>query len=411
MTINLIIYASSLDNLPSIGLDHQNLLNELELQFKIKYFKHTDLEDIPKEEFSVIFLATGGIEQLVAQDIEKLPRPIVLLADGLHNSLASALEISTWLRERGIKNEILHGDINIIKRRLFTLGTNFHAQHRLKQQRIGILGTPTPWLIASDVDYFLAKQRWGIDFINYPLQRVYDIFDSITDDEVSNECTEFLANASACHGSNPQALIRSMRFYKAVKQLCDEDKLDGITLNCYKTLKDIKTTGCVANSLLNSEGIIAGCEGDLQALFTMIMLKSLTGETGFMCNPIRVDIENDKIILGHCSIAINQVNQYIVRDHFSSKNSLSVQGILPLGEATLVKCGGECLDEFFVTSGSIIENTSTGTDSRTEVLFKLDSSASYFLNNPLGNHHVMIRGNFEKEINSFLQTYSCRRVK
>ena len=411
MIINLITYASSLDQMVSLGQDHEKLLTELELRFTINYFKHTELDKIPKEEFSIIFLATGGVEQLVAQDIEKLPRPIVLLADGLHNSLASTLEVSTWLRERGIKNEILHGDINNIKNRLERLGSNFHAQHRLKEQRIGIIGPPTPWLIASSVDYYLAKQRWGINFINIPLQSVYDIFNSISDDEVSEECTTFVAEATACHGSTPQALIRAMRLYKAIKQLCEEEELNAVTLNCYKTLKDIKTTGCLATSLLNNDGILAGCEGDLQALFTMIMLKSLTGETGFMCNPIRVDEGADKIILGHCSIATKQVSHYVVREHFSTKEAPTIQGILPLGEATLIKCGGECLDEFFVSSGSIIENTATEADSRTEILFKLDSSASYFLRNPLGNHHIMIRGNYEKEIDSFLQNYSCRRVR
>ena len=38
----------------------------------------------------------------------------ILLADGMQNSLAAALEISAWLRSRGMKSEILHGELSEI---------------------------------------------------------------------------------------------------------------------------------------------------------------------------------------------------------------------------------------------------------------------------------------------------------
>lgn len=411
MTINLIAYTSSLDQLASSAQDHQKLLNELEIQFSVKYYKHTDLAKIPKDQFSVLFIATGGVEELIAQDVEELPRPIVLLADGLQNSLAAALEASTWLRERGLKNEILHGDIQQIKERILNLAINFHAQQRLKQQRIGVLGAPAPWVIASSVDYYLAKQRWGIEFVNIPLTRIYDTFDKISEDDVSTLCTHFISTAYACNGSTPTALINSMRFYKAVKQICEEEGLTAVTLNCYKTLKDIGVTGCLANALLNDEGIIAGCEGDMQTIFTLVMIKALTGEVGFMCNPSEVDVKENKIVMGHCSIGTKQTSHFVLRNHFLTKNAISIQGILPLGEFTILKCGGECLDKYFVSSGYILQNTEKELSSRTEVLFKMNEDASYFLRNPLSNHHVMIRGNHEGLIQSFLETYSCKRVR
>ena len=143
----------------------------------------------------------------------------------------------------------------------------------------------------------------------------------------------------------------------------------------------------------------------------MLVIKVLTNQVGFMCNPNKIDVNNNKIILGHCSISTNQVKNYILRDHFASTKTISIQGILPLGEATLVKCGGECLDEYFVTSGSILDNTSLEKASRTEVLFKQNTSASYFLRNPLGNHHILVRGDHTETIKNFLEGYSCKRVE
>lgn len=411
MNINLVSYTSTLDKLNQDFQVHQVLLNELELNYSINYFTHAELEHVPLGTFTLIFVATGGVEHLIVKDIEKLPRPIVMLTDGLQNSLPAALETSTWMRQRGIKNEILHGDIAYLKKRIDALGKNFTAQLKIKQERIGVIGTPSPWLLSSGVDYFLVKQRWGLNFNQIPLARAYDYFKQIADKDVLDEVNYFKNNALGCKGCNDKAIINSMRFYKAIRQICDEEQFTAITINCYKSLEDIGVTGCLANSLLNDQGILTGCEGDLQALFTLVMLRSLTGETGFMCNPNKIDMNQNKLILGHCSIGTSQVKNYIIRDHFASPKSVAIQGILPLGESTLVKCGGECLDEYFVSAGSIIDNTSFEKTSRTEVVFKQNEPVSYFLKNPLGNHHILIRGDYQNTIESFMDNYSCKRVK
>ena len=411
MTINLITYISSLDKVASLAHIHEELLTELELHFTVKYHKHTELDQIPSDEFSLLFVASGEVEQLITQDIEKLPRPIVFLVDGLHNSMAATLETSTWMRERGIKNEILHNDLPWVMQRIQTLATNFHAQHRLKQQKIGVIGPAAPWSIASSVDYFLTKQRWGINFINIPMSRVVDIYKEVTVDQVSNLCTNFLSTAYASSDITPLALSNAMRFYIAVKQVCDEDGLTAVTFNCFQSLEELGITGCLAFSILNDKGIVAGCDGDLQTVFTMVMIKALTGESGFMCSPSQIDTKENKVVLGHCSIGTKQASHFVLRDHYASKKAVTVQGILPLGEFTLLKCGGECLDKYFVTSGYILENTQTEPSSRTEVLFKMNRDASYFLRNALSNHHVMIRGNHEAIISSFLETYACKRVE
>lgn len=130
------------------------------------------------------------------QCFESLPRPAIILADGMQNSLAAALEISSWLRGRGMKSEILHGDFMSIVQRIQVLYTNFKAQRSLVGLRIGVIGTPSSWLIASNVDYLLAKRRWGIEYLDIPLERIYDVYDRITDNEVGASC------AAGCFASS-----------------------------------------------------------------------------------------------------------------------------------------------------------------------------------------------------------------
>lgn len=85
------------------------------------------MDKLTSDDFKIIFIATGGVERLVIQHFERLPRPAILLADGMQNSLAAALEISTWLRGRGMKSEILHGELPAIIQRVHILYNNFRA--------------------------------------------------------------------------------------------------------------------------------------------------------------------------------------------------------------------------------------------------------------------------------------------
>ena len=162
MTINLITFASLLHKQASALNSHEVILNELEKYFTVRFVNYEDIDKLSSDDFKIIFIATGGVEKLVIQHFESLPRPAILLADGMQNSLAAALEISSWLRNRGMKSEILHGELPSIIKRIQILYNNFQAQRSLYGMRIGVIGTPSSWLVASNVGgCFLRCRRFA----------------------------------------------------------------------------------------------------------------------------------------------------------------------------------------------------------------------------------------------------------
>lgn len=411
MTIHLITFASLLHKQTSVRGCHEATLNELEKYYTVRMVDYQDMDSLSVDDFKILFIATGGVERLVIQHFEQLPRPAILLADGMQNSLAAALEISAWLRNRGMKSEILHGEFPSIVQRIHILYNNFCAQRSLAGKRIGVIGTPAPWLVASNVDYLLAKRRWGIEYTDIPLEKVYEQFKHIADEEVGASCAAVASQALACREAHPEDMIKAMRLYRAIKKVCVEEKLDALTLSCFKLIDAIGTTGCLALSLLNDEGILAGCEGDLQSIFTLLMLRALTGKTGFMANPSMINARTNEVVMAHCTVGIKQTERYIIRNHFETESGIGIQGLLPTGDITLVKCGGECLDEYYLTSGTLTENTNYINMCRTQVRIRMNTPADYFLKNPLGNHHVVIQGNYEETIQEFLQANACKRTE
>lgn len=411
MVINLITFASILHKQTTIRSSHEIILNELEKYFTLKFIDYTEMGKLTPNDFSLLFIATGGVERLVIQHFEQLPRPTILLADGMQNSLASALEISSWLRNRGMKSEILHGELTEIVKRLFVMYNNFKAQRQISNSRIGVIGTPSNWLIASNVDYLLAKRRWGVEYVDIPLERVVEYYNKISDEEVGDASAQLAGQALACREATPDDMLKAMKIYHALKRIAEEDKLSALTLSCFRLIELTGTTGCLALSLLNDEGIIAGCEGDLQSIFTMLIVKTLTTQSAFMANPSMINARTNEIILAHCTIGLKQTEKFILRSHFETDLSIGIQGILPTGDVTLVKCGGECLDEYYLTTGTLTENTNYLNMCRTQVRIRLNSPADYFLRNPLGNHHILFHGNYETILNEFFQVNSCKRTE
>ena len=411
MTINLITFASLLNKQVSARSSHETLLSELEKDFTVKLIDYSEIDQLSNDDFKIIFIATGGVERLVMQCFEQLPRPAVILADGMQNSLAAALEVSAWLRGRGMKSEILHGEMATIIQRIHVLHSNFRAQRSLVGQRIGVIGASSSWLIASNVDYLLAKRRWGIEYMDIPLERIYEVYDRIHNNDVGASCAAVASQALACREGTPEDMLKAMRLYRAVKKICKEEKLSALTLSCFKLIERTGTTGCLALAMLNDEGIIAGCEGDLQSVFTMLAAKALTGKVGFMANPSMINARTNEVILAHCTIGLKQTERYIIRNHFETEIGIGIQGLLPTGDVTLVKCGGECLDEYYLSTGTLTENTNYINMCRTQVRVKMNTPADYFLKNPLGNHHILLQGNHEETLNEFLQANACKRIE
>ena len=246
MVINLITFASILHKQASVRSSHEVILTELEKYFTVNFIDYKDIDKLSPDDFSIIFIATGGVERLVIQHFESLPRPAILLADGMQNSLAAALEISSWLRGRGMKSEILHGELPETIKRIFVLHSNFVAQRSLFGMRIGVMGTPSSWLVASNVDYLLAKRRWGIEYTDVSLDRIYEYYGQITDDEVGEACAGLAGKALACREASPEDMIKAMRLYRAIKRIVEEERLSAITLSCFRLIDQTGTTGCLA---------------------------------------------------------------------------------------------------------------------------------------------------------------------
>ena len=338
-----------------------------------------------------IMIATGGVENLFKTIWSTgALKTTTLIADGRNNSLAASLEILSYLSENGMEGRILHGtNENIVQeivetRLIASLPNNNNVSEIFSDTRIGVFGNPSDWLIASGVDYDYLREHFGIETVFIDLQRLIDGVGTTAQTDI----------------------LAADKTYSVIKMICQEERLDAMTIRCFDIVKACNTTSCLALAKLNDEGIVAGCEGDMQTLMTMLLAKKLCNEPAFMANP---SILTDKTsMFAHCTVPLSMCYKTNMRTHFESGIGVAVQGDMPLTDYTILKWGGRKLDKFFVTEAKAIKNEYSNHFCRTQVTFDINLKP-YLLNHPIGNHHVIIKGRHEAEIRKFFTSYLAFR--
>ena len=363
---------------------------------------HASLQTLP----DAFMIATGGVENLFkriwsAIDVEMMcapvrPKTVTMIADGRNNSLAAALEILTWLGNNGMEGWILHGtNDEIVSAVVETVCTPS------LQGRIGVFGQPSDWLIASGVDRDYLLQRYGIETIDIDLQRLIDDIKTVPQTEAVKVAQDMVKRAKAVKEPSCTDMVEAAKAYLAIKHICQEERLDALTIRCFDIVKACGTTSCLALALLNDEGIVAGCEGDMQTLLSMFLAKRLCGEAAFMANPSQ--LTNKTSMLAHCTIPLMMCDEMVVRSHFESSIGVAIQGLLPLDDYTLFKWGGSKLDRYFVAEAQAIEMPYSNHFCRTQITLDVNLKP-YLLQHSIGNHHVIIRGRHAEAIRQFMQT-------
>ena len=411
MKLNLMTFASSLASRESIFTDHHELLDAINEKYEVRYIFPEELDGTMADGATMVLVGSGGVEEMVKANIDRLPPYVVLIADGLKNSLAASLEILSWMRQNDRHGRVLHGPTSFIMQGIDDYAAAHDAISQLQGKRVGVIGKPSGWLIASNVDYATMHERWGIEMVDVPLDEVVTGYEAIGDDEVQDITDEFISKAVDVKEPSRDEVVKAMRLYCSVKAIVERYRLNAFTLNCFDLIPTTHTTGCVALALLNQQGIPAGCEGDEQTLLTMLAVQAATGEMTFMANPSKIlDNATHEMVFAHCTIAPAMTDRYIVRDHYESLSGVAVEGIFDPMDVTVVKCGGRGMEHYFISHASLLQCTTNPNMCRTQLHLRLDEPLDYFLERSIGNHHVIVRGDHTARLSAALRMLGASHV-
>lgn len=352
-------------------------------------------------DLKLVFISSGGSEGIFLKHFPELRSPYYLLTSGTDNSLAASIEILTYLNCEGLEGEILHGSPQYIADRIKALldGKNARSadvqteKAQIKDKvdlggRYGVVGKPSDWLIASVPDYEMVKQVFGTELVPIPMTELLTGYESSEPREEIRDNLDF--------GS-------SRRLVDAMLQLRKKYELDGLTVRCFDLLDSIHTTGCLSLAQLNNDGFIGTCEGDVMSLLSMALVRKVTGQSSFQANPSIIDVEENSIVLAHCTLPYDMTDSYGFDTHFESGIGVAVKGELREEPVTILRLAKD-LKTYWIAEGEIVRNLNESTLCRTQIEIKLDDEYNVgdLLRFPCGNHHIVFYGRHRNEIVRFL---------
>lgn len=445
MQINLSLISSSLHNITELSQKRMEVIEALKALGDVSIFKNSSpascgIESATGEIVNVAYILTGGTEslfiKLFGENCSRLGN-ITIISDAYHNSLASSQEICTWLYNNGVQHRHIHIPLHSPDATLNRLPTLLCAESPAPQRcecnagvaairegaeaataeattadalvkalggcTIGLIGEASPWLIASGIDKEALSERCGVSFREISIGTLADKYlgyrelwkNHTLSAGARAELDEVLCRFScSLEGDRTtEDLSDAAIMYLALASICKEEHLDAVTVKCFDLLSSCKTTACLALALLNDNGIIAGCEGDIPSICTMLAIYKALGRPSFMANPASIDSDNLSIDFAHCTIPTVMVESCTLPSHFESGIGIGINGEVPLGNYTLCKLSGKTLERSLICNGRLVKGEYLSNRCRTQVRFIFESKAEFdaFCKARVGNHIILFK--------------------
>ena len=247
MSIAIYTLTSELHDEQEVDVVTKEFLGALGIDYEMK---GSDYADYGSHPLSLIYVRTGGTEGIFKSLLPKLQQlsdaPFYLLTSGKSNSLAASMEILSFLRQIGIRGEIIHGSNAYIRQRIEVLQKVGEARAQLRGCRLGVIGKPSDWLISSEANREEIHKKLGIELLDVPMDELIATIEStpLKDTTLTSEVAKI-----------NDALPGAERIYASLKEIINKYNLQGFTLRCFDRLTAVKNTGCLALAKLNAEWI------------------------------------------------------------------------------------------------------------------------------------------------------------
>lgn len=248
----------------------------------------------------------------------------------------------------------------------------------------------------------------------------YDEFARMTrSSEVTDLANSYLKNAVKRVEPSEDDVLEAAKTYFVLKKIVAAEEADAVMMNCLPGLQvpHKHVPPCMGYMNLRNEGIPAGCESDLDATLSMLLIQYLFGQPAFQHNP-SMDTEKNHYFGAHCTCASKMhgpnspAEAYILRSHAEAGWGCVPQVLFPAGQGvTFTKyLSGQNPPQMLVYSGVIAgcpSNPPCG-GCRTNVELELDEVEDACT--VKGHHLCLFYGKHAKDLRTFCQLYGIQAV-
>jgi hypothetical protein len=251
-----------------------------------------------------------------------------------------------------------------------------------------------------------------------PLERFYREFDE-------TQITEAVKDLARAYGKNAAERVEpaeaditeAARATIALRRVVEAEGADAMMMNCLPGLRKPRrhVPPCMGFMSLRDEGIPAGCQSDLNATLTMMLVQALFDKPGFQQNASMETVENH-FFGAHCTSASKMngkdapAEPYILRSHAEAGWGCVPQVLFPAGqEVTMAQYLSGESPQMFIYSGEVVRCYPKAPGGcRTNIQMTINEVSDVC--DVKGMHQIIFYGNHARQLRTFCQLYGIQAV-
>lgn len=243
---------------------------------------------------------TWSEDHLVLDILEIVDVPVITWAlPGIHTgSLCGCQQLCCVLKELGKPYKFVYGELENpdVHKEIEIYSSAVGLKKVLRRMKLGFVGYRIKGMTEISFDEYEMKSLFGPRIVHTGIDEIKDSMSKFSEGEIKRIWGNVKKKVGKIK-ANEEDGLHSTRTYLALKKFIKENDLCGVAIECYPALMG---EVCLASSLLSEEGIVVGCEGDMNSTLVMFILRFLTGAPVHNTDLLSVNEKDDSVVLSHC---------------------------------------------------------------------------------------------------------------
>jgi L-fucose isomerase-like protein len=205
--------------------------------------------------------------------------------------------------------------------------------------RIGLIGGRAYGFFNLDYDEEDLKNQLGVIVDRFELEEIYE---QETNDERVEERKKQIESTFELSSISADQLDKLSQLVEKFDVFMKKNELTALAVRCWPEFAaSYGISPCAAMSILQSEGTIIACEGDVYGCLSMVAHEAIGGETPYFADLSQVNFEEDFALLWHCGVApCNLWDGKCVRSldtYFAGGKGITADFVMKSGELSILR--------------------------------------------------------------------------
>ena len=264
----------------------------------------------------------------------------------------------------------------------------------IKTTTIGIVGYRAQGFYNVGIDELNLYKNTGLLINHYEIS---DLFKMQASEEVIQKEKEYILSSFDVSQLNDKQVDLVARLVASTLLFLKEKNVDALAIRCWPEFAaTYGISPCAMMSILQGRGILLACEGDVEALISMICVKALGEATPFMADLSQVNFKEDYALLWHCGVAPCSLwDKKCVRSldtYFAGGKGVTAGFVLKEGDFSIFRIDtARGKTRLFYEEGTALpmEKLLTGTFAKVKFTHSVKDVLDEVVNNGIAHHVIM----------------------